>query len=286
MVDKIFEILKKRPPDSHKGTFGTLLNVSGSNNYIGAACLSVTAALRSGTGIVCLASVSNVIRAAAAQICECTYLPMIENDSGSISSKNNDAVLQKSKSATACLIGCGMTDCKDTSIITEMLLTYAECQLILDADALNSISDNPIFLRYAKKIPIITPHVGEMSRLIKLPIEHIKSDLKNTAIEFAHKFNCIVVLKDRFTHIASPEGDCYINQTGNAGLAKGGSGDVLAGIISSFAAQGIPPFTAAICGVYLHGAAADRCAERLSQYGMLPSDIIMDLCRIFKENDR
>lgn len=285
-LSEVFDILKKRPIDSHKGSFGMVTNICGSKNYTGAAFLSVLGGLRSGAGIVCLASTEYVILPVSGRIAECTFLPLKANESGSISFVNIETLMKKLKSSTACLIGCGMTNCLDTQKIVTELITHTECQLILDADALNSIAHSVDILKKAKNPPIITPHLMEMSRLTNIAIHKIKMDTENIAVNFARKYNCIVVLKDYITHIAHPDGRLYVNTTGNAGLAKGGSGDVLSGIISSFAAQGIDPFMAAVCGVYLHGLSADRCALRKSQYGMIPSDILDDLCNIFVENDR
>ena len=287
-LNEVFSILKKRPPDSHKGSFGLLTGICGSKNYTGAASLAVLGALRSGVGIVCLAATEYVILPTSCKVSESTYLPLTANESGSIaaSADNIERLLKKLKSSTAALIGCGMSNCLDTQKIVTEIIRQAECQLILDADALNSVSHSVDIIKKAKYPPIITPHIAEMSRLTEISIRDIKLDPETTALNFARKYNCIVVLKDHITHIAHPDGRIYINSTGNAGLARGGSGDILSGIISSFTAQGIEPLIAAVCAVYLHGLAADRCAARLSQYGMLPSDILYDLCAIFLENDR
>ncbi len=282
----VFNMLKKRSTDSHKGDFGTLTVIAGSNFYRGAAVLAVLAALRSGTGIVCLASVEKVIESAAAKINECTYFPLTANDAGSISEICTDALIKKVNRSTSCLAGCGMTNCEDTKNIITGLLRSVKCQMVLDADALNSISDDPTLLKEADHPPIITPHMGEMARLTKKNISEIKEKRERTALAFACKNNCIVVLKDYITVVAEPSGKFYMNKTGNPGLSKGGSGDVLAGMIAAFTAQNYSAYNAAVAGVYLHGLAADRCAYRLSQYGMLPSDILTDLCDIFRENDR
>lgn len=285
-IAQVFEILKRRPPDSHKGSYGLLTAICGSQNYTGAATLAVLGALRSGVGIVCLASTERVILPTSCKVSECTYLPLSATENGSISSENIDILLKKLKSSTACLIGCGMSNCLDTQKIVTAIIKQAECQLILDADALNSIAHSVDVIKKAKYPPIITPHIAEMSRLTNMVINKIKINPDRVSSEFANVYNCIVVLKDHVTRIAHPDGRVYVNTTGNAGLATGGSGDILAGIISSFIAQSIDPYMAAVCGVYLHGLAGDRCAERLSQYGMLPSDMLQDLCAVFLENNR
>ena len=287
-LDNVFDIIKKRPFDAHKGSFGLLTNICGSKNYTGAAVMAVLGALRSGIGIVCLASTEYVILPTACKVSECTFLPLAPNDTGSISASadNMERLAKKLKSSTAALLGCGMSNCVDTQKIVTDIIRQAECQLTLDADALNSIAHSVDVLKKAKNPPIITPHIAEMARLMNTEIYQVKMKPDESALGFAKKYNCIVVLKDHITHIAHPDGTLYINTTGNAGLARGGSGDILSGIIASFTAQSIDPLMAAVCAVYLHGLAADRCAARLSQFGMLPSDILTDLCAIFLENDR
>lgn len=282
----IFDILKARPEDSHKGTFGTLNIVAGSAYFRGAAQLNVCAALRCGAGIVRLCSTERVIAAAAAKISECVFLPLPENESGAISSKGLVFLMPTLMSGSASLIGCGMTNSAETAMIVTAAIEKAPCRLILDADALNSIAGKREILRSCSKPPIITPHIGEMARLCSVPIDTVKAMPDKFASDFAQNFNCVVVLKDHNTRVAAPDRRLYVNSTGNAGLARGGSGDVLAGMIAAFAAQGIDAYDAAVAGVYLHGLAADRCAARLSQYGMLPSDILADLCEIFRENRR
>ena len=285
----IFSLLVPRHPESHKGHYGTLTAVCGSVFYRGAASLSTAAALRCGAGIVRLASLPAVIDACAAVNPECIFLPLPEAEAGSISSKAADDILSlltHAKGRQTCLIGCGLSLCPDTEELTFRLIRSLSCPLVLDADALNALSKHPDLLAQASQTPVITPHIGEMARLTGLSVNAITSDLDGTARSFSARYGCVTVLKGHATRVASPDGKLYINTTGNPGLARGGSGDVLAGMIAAFLAQGLAPWEAAVCGVYLHGLAADRCAARLSQYGMLPHDILIDLCEIFRENGR
>ncbi len=272
-----------RAPESNKGDYGKLLALCGSTRYRGAALMVAEAALRAGAGIVCLASVEEVLRAAVVRTPECVCLPMSANPQGSIAKENSPAILAALQCHTACLCGCGMTDSTDTLSLVEALLTRAEVPLVLDADALNVLRGRTDLLKSAKKLPVITPHPGEMSRLTGMQISDITANADRTALCFAQTFHCVTVLKGHSTRVASPDGRLYVNRTGNPGLARGGSGDVLAGMIGAFAARGIPSWEAAVCGVYLHGLAADRCANRISQNGMLPTDILRDLCTIFLE---
>jgi len=168
----------------------------------------------------------------------------------------------------------------------DAVVQHAECPLIIDADGINALAENIHVLDKVNAPVILTPHVGEMARLTGLSVNDILSDRIGTAQRFAAEYAVTVVLKDCSTVVATPDGKVWLNDNGNAGLARGGSGDVLAGIIASFAAQRIDPSKAAFCGVYLHGAAADRAAAKLSQYGMLPSDLLPELCALFLENER
>ena len=286
-MNTVWNWIQPRPQNAHKGKFGFLTIVAGSSRYRGAASLAVRGALRSGAGIVCLASVESVIASVASSVPECTFLPLpLQQETGTISENAASLVLSEIPSATAMLIGCGLGANDNIAALTGNLIKNAACQLVLDADALNVLRDNKFLLRQLKTPAILTPHPGEMARLTGKSVAEICADPIASAKAFSEAYRCVVVLKGHRTVIVSPDGRTEVNQTGNAGLARGGSGDVLAGIISSFAAQGIPPYEAAVSGVYLHGLAADRCAVRLSQTGMLPSDILTDLCSIFLENGR
>ena len=278
-------VLKKRAADSNKGSYGTLNCVCGSGRFPGAAGLCVEGALRSGAGIVRLMSISPVIAAVSSYIREAIYEPLSENAELGISKESIDIILEKSSKSTAVICGCGLECTSDTYEIVSALIENYEGQLILDADALNAIStdDSAKWWSEARKPVVITPHIGEMSRLCGDKIHEIKEDRAGCAMRFASEYGCITVLKDNITHIASPDGEIYVSSAGNAGLARGGSGDILAGMAASFCAQGYDAFNAACCAVHLHGWAADTCALRLSQYGMLPHDIFYDLCLVFNE---
>lgn len=270
-------LLPVRHPESHKGTYGKLLNISGSICMGGAAMMSTLAALRCGTGTTTLATPRTVAHMVAPQLMEAMTLPLEETAQGSLSVsclRALDAMLPK---MTACLMGCGLTASPDVKQAVEHVLREANCTLVLDADALNCLRENPDLLLRARRTPIITPHLGEMARLCEMTVEQVAENAISVAKLFAKEKNAVVVLKGHHTIVATPTGELYRNTTGNAGLAKGGSGDVLAGMIASFAAQGMSPRDAAVCGVFLHGYAADRLAERMSQYAMLARDLIAEL---------
>lgn len=273
----IHDTLKPRKPDSNKGTYGKLLIVAGCARFRGAAALCTEAALRSGAGIVCLASVEPVLAAASARLKEPVLLPLPENSSGGISASDLSPLKEELKKSSAVLAGCGLSNTEDTKALVRFLLENAECPIVLDADGLNVLSGCIDIIRTAKRSCIITPHVGEMSRLCGKSIPEIKQNPVLCATDFAKEYGCTVVLKDADTVIAAPDGRVYFNTTGNAGMAKGGSGDLLAGMIASFLAQGVEAVSAAACAVYLHGAAGDLAAAHHSQYGMLPSDLLKEL---------
>ncbi len=277
----LVKTLHERDPKANKGTYGTLTVVAGSTLYRGAASLAVTAALRTGAGIVRLASVEKVIAATAARVAEAVYLPLEEGEHGGIASEDFLHHLPKLSSSRAILAGCGMTASTDTGAVIRGLLYHAVCPLVLDADGLNVLKGNPALLREAKHIPVITPHVGEMARLTGKPVSEILADRRGTALAFAKEYRCVVVLKDYVTTVASPEGDIFVCDAPNGGLAKGGSGDVLAGITAALVCQGYEGFTAACCAVTLHSLAGAYAAEAYTEDAMLPSDLVTMLPTVF-----
>jgi NAD(P)H-hydrate epimerase len=240
--------------------------------------------LRCGAGIVTLASTEKVISAVASNVAECTFLPLKESGNGTVSAGNLQLLTERSGGYNAMLIGCGLSIDYDVGTVVRSLVGKVKCQLVIDADGLNILSSQPELLKKANMPPIITPHHGEMARLCGKTRQEVDASPAVTAVTFAHEYNCYVVLKSNRTVIAAPDGRLAINtNSGNNGLARGGSGDILAGMIASLATQGVSPFDAAKCGVFLHGYAADLCAERLSKRGMLPSDILSDLAGLFED---
>lgn len=281
----VFSSITKRPRKSHKGTFGKLLCITGSESFSGAAAISTLGALRMGAGIVTLASTRTVHSLVAPLVPEATFLPLPANDEGGIAACATELLLPAIETASAVLIGCGMGNTADTAAITNFVLKNAHCPIVLDADAINSVAPSPEVLFSAQSSLILTPHMGEMARLIKKSPDEIAANRLELASEFSKKYSAVLVLKDSSTVISSPNGDVFFNTTGNPGLAKGGSGDLLAGIIASLSAQGFIDTAAAVCGAYLHGLAADKAAYSLSEYAMLPSDIANFLCRILANHE-
>lgn len=276
-------LLPKREKSANKGTFGTLTVVGGSEKYRGAPILACEAALRSGVGICRLCSIEKVIQSAASRRPEIIFQPIDESINGAISADSFISQMKNVAKSSAVLVGIGMTDCFDTEAVVSALLSNYENTLIIDADGLNSIKTCPEKLLNAKKIPIITPHVGEMSRLTKLSIAEIKENRERVALDFSKKYNCVTVLKDSITVIASPEGKCMTLDRENSALAKGGSGDVLSGIIASLSAQGLAPYDAALSGAIIHSEAGLMVSSVMAEESVLPSDVITCLSAVFKE---
>lgn len=263
-----------RPDDSNKGTLGSLLCICGSYGMAGAAIMAGKAALRCGIGLLKIAVPKSIYPVCATNILESVYYPLEETSNGVISSKNTDFLLEMCEKSSAVVIGCGLSVCDDTKNLVQSVITNCEKPLVIDADALNCICNKPEILKNLKAPAIITPHPGEMARLLHSTPKTVNSNRENTAINFAKKFGVVTVLKGAGTIIASPDGEVYINHTGNSGMATGGSGDVLSGIIGSLLAQGAAPINAAAAGVFLHGTVGDLAAEKLGKISMLPTDMI------------
>ena len=263
-----------RPDDSNKGTLGSLLCICGSYGMAGAAIMAGKAALRCGIGLLKIAVPKSIYPVCATNILESVYYPLEETSNGVISSKNTDFLLEMCEKSSAVVIGCGLSVCDDTKNLVQSVITNCEKPLVIDADALNCICNKPEILKNLKAPAIITPHPGEMARLLHSTPKTVNSNRENTAIDFAKKFGVVTVLKGAGTIIASPDGEVYINHTGNSGMATGGSGDVLTGVILALLAQGYPAEDAAKIGTYIHGLAGDFAQKKQGMIGLIASDII------------
>jgi len=279
VADRIYlrEVLPKRKVNTHKGNYGRLLMYCGSYNMTGAAILAATGALRTGCGLVNIARDTRTLDILKMHLTEPIFSEVSDNNKA-------DEVLSLSQKATAVLIGCGLGKEESDRDVLYTLIKNADCNLIIDADGINLLCENKHILREAKKTPVLTPHPLEFARLIGKTTEEVQSNRLNLAKEFAKDFGCVVLLKGASTVIASPDGKIAVNTTGNPGLSKGGSGDVLAGIIASFASQGISPFDSAVIGANLHGKAADMLKVELSEYGILPSDLPLAVAKLLPYN--
>ena len=290
----VWGCIPPRARESHKGSFGAVLLVAGSACYRGAASLAAEGALRTGAGIVTLASVEPVLAAVSARLPECCLCPCIDGAEGGISPRSIPRITRQK--ATTLLLGPGLgytaqsaARAAETRELTEKLLSGFCGNAVLDADGLNAAAS---LLNAGKALPhpagelIITPHPGEMSRLTGISASALAADREGAACRFAREWNAVVVLKGAGTVVAAPDGRCCVNPTGNPGLSRGGSGDALAGMTAALLACGLPAYEAAACAVYLHGAAADRAAALRGEYGMLPQDLFAQLGRLFAEHRR
>lgn len=265
---------RSRERDSHKGNFGTVLVIAGSSSMRGAAAFAVMGALRSGAGMVRLASVEKCIDTVAVLAPEATFIQLDEDDYGfMLFDDQNKAFTDAVEKASAIVIGCGMGVTNDTAAILRYVLENANCPVVIDADGINCIASDIDILVNKKTKAIITPHVGEMARLLSCENSMITDNRLVAAEKYAEKFGITVVLKGAGTVIADSKYTA-VNHTGNPGMSRGGSGDILAGIIGSAVAQGYSCFDASCAAVYIHGLAGDAAADKLGQEGMLPRDIV------------
>ncbi len=262
-------------PDAHKGTLGTLTLVCGSVGMAGACILAARAALRSGVGLVRIAADQRLYPVLAPALPECVFTLLPVDDPEALRERLRAALA----SATACAAGCGLGDL--AGLLVPLLLEDCRVPLLLDADALNWCARHPELLSRAQAPLVLTPHPGEMARLCRDETAEIQRDRLGAAREKARETGAVVVLKGAATVIAAPNGPTAVNPTGDPGMAKGGSGDVLAGIIGSLLAQGTPPFDAAVTGAYIHGLAGDLCARSLGRRSMQPTDLLARLPEAF-----
>lgn len=269
----------ERKKDSHKGTFGTLLSVCGSYGFCGASVLSSLASLRSGVGLLKAYICDKNYSAYCSKVSEAVVLPCKTGENGEpIIEKAS--FLSELKNCSAVLFGCGTGKSEKMKETLVTLLENSLSPIILDADGINLLSSDINIIKGIKAPLIITPHPKEMSRLTHLSVGEVQADRIGVAEKFAENYNCTVVLKGCNTVVAMPTGEVFVNETGNPGMATGGSGDVLAGVIASLAAQGYSSKDAAVTGVYVHSLAADKAAEKFTERSLLPSDIIEELKNI------
>lgn len=273
---QVLQFLPDRKPESHKGDYGKILLLCGSRGYSGAAYFAAMGALRCGAGLVYLGVPDSIYTIAACKLNEPVVFPL-PDEKGMLADSATNEILLKLPQMDAVLVGCGLGQSEGTLKVVRTVLEKSSCPVVLDADGLNLISKHKDILRGRKFPTILTPHMGEFLRLGGTDTK----DRVHAALELARELNSIVLLKGHRTIITDGV-FCWMNNTGNPGMAVGGSGDLLAGMITSLLGQGLPPISAAACGAWLHGAAGDICAAELGQYGMLPSDMVNVLPRLLK----
>ena len=268
-------LLPRRRRDTHKGDYGKILLLCGSRGFTGAAALAAMGALRTGAGLVYLAVPESIYAIEAVKLTEPVVLPLPDRD-GRLCADSIPEIAALLPKMDAVLFGSGSGLGEGTGEVLKYLLKNCECPLILDADGITLAAKHKDILRDRTTTTILTPHDGEFARLSPPALPRVEQTM-----QLARELGVILLRKGHRTLIT--DGDtCWENRTGNPGMATGGSGDVLSGVILSLLGQGGPPLEAAAAGAWLHGAAGDRAAERLGEYGMLPGDLVEELPQLLK----
>ena len=273
----IRSMLPHRRLDAHKGSHGHLLVVAGSLGKSGAGILASQAALRAGAGLVTWALPAGLAPAMASHLTEVMTLPVAETTAGSIAEAAGPTLWQFLHRANALVLGPGLGTQPETVTCVHTLLRQSRVPVVIDADGLNSLVDHLDVLQSCAVPAILTPHPGEIARLLGTDTATVQGQRLDIARDFARRYNIYVVLKGAYTVIYAPDGRRWVNPTGNPAMATAGTGDVLAGVIGALLCQGLEPLQAAQCGVYLHGLAGDRVRDRLGYHGLIASDVLEEL---------
>ena len=277
--------LPPRPLGGHKGTFGHVLVIAGSRNYVGAAYLASQGAARVGPGLVTLASPQSIYPMLASKLTEVIHLPLPDDGYGRFHPDGAEIVRENLYQYSALLVGCGFGRSEGLAEFLRRLLIEGpqpSLPVVIDADGLNNLSVIEDWWHGLKSPAVLTPHPGEMSTLTGVATPDIQSRRTEAALEWASRWNTLVVLKGAYTVVASPEGACRVSPFANPALASGGTGDVLAGIIAGLMAQGLSPEGASCCGVYLHGATGETVRDELGDTGTLAGDLLPALPRTIR----
>ncbi len=272
---KIKNILPKRNKDSHKGTFGRIGIIAGSTGMTGAPYLSTMAALRSGGGLIYTITPKSVSEILSIKLIEAIVKPIEDDNTGHFTMNSFKEINSTIENMDVLAIGPGIgTDEENIDVVKKILLNYKR-PIVLDADGINCVSmKDPNILLTRKEDTIITPHPGELSKLLGVSTKEIQENRIKYSKYTSNKYNIITVLKGSETIVCDGQGNIYVNNTGNPGMATAGSGDVLTGMIASFIGQGLEPYYAAILGVYCHGLAGDLAKMDKGEYGMIARDIL------------
>lgn len=270
------EKLPDRDPDAHKGCFGRLLLLCGSRGYTGAAYLAAMGALRMGAGLVFLGVPESIYAIEAVKLNEAIVFPLPDGD-GCLGADACAEITKRLPRMDAVLIGPGLGQTDGTLCALETVLQNAACPVVVDADGINLLAAHIALLHGRTAPTVLTPHDGEFARLGG----DLSAPRTQAAVDLAKRLGCIVVRKGHRTLITDGE-SCRVNRTGNPGMAVGGSGDLLAGMLTALLGQGLAPMDAAAAACWFHGAAGDVCARKSGQYGLLPSDMLEALPYLLK----
>jgi len=280
------EWLPVRPSGAHKGDFGRVLVVAGSRGMTGAACLAGEGALRAGAGLVTVAVPESLHDILEVKLTEVMTAPLADNGRGALSVKARPQIQELLKKADVLAIGPGLSAVTEVAALVRELLGHVRVPLVLDADALNVLAGSPEVLRRLQVPAVITPHPGEMARLLGITVKEVQEDRLAVAARAASSFNVTVLLKGARSVVASPDGAVYINSTGNPGMASGGTGDVLTGAVAALLAQGLDPARAAAAAAFLHGLAGDLAAAQKGFMGLTAGDVLEFLPAAAREISR
>jgi NAD(P)H-hydrate epimerase len=278
----IAALFPARARTAHKGTYGHLLLVAGSVGKTGAAALAARAAMRAGAGLVTVATAASAQPVLASLIVEAMSEPLAETAARSLASKAREAVLELAQARQAVALGPGLGLDEDTRALVRALTREVPRPMVLDADALTALAGHLDDLRAAPAARCLTPHPGEMARLLGVTVADVERDRVGAARRMATTYGVHVVLKGAATVVGHPDGRVFLNPTGNPGMASGGTGDVLTGIAGAFLARGMEPAAAMHAAVYLHGSAGDRAAARVGEESLIASDLIEALPDAFR----
>ncbi|MFC2067953.1 NAD(P)H-hydrate dehydratase [Chloroflexota bacterium] len=278
-------VVPKRPLTANKGNFGKVLTITGSTNYIGAAYLAASGAMRVGAGLVTLATPASLQPIIASKLTEATYLPLPESQPGTISGEAAKLIHKQLDQYNVMLLGCGLGQSQSTArfIKSTLFNLPMKTPLVLDADALNILSKIKNWWQDLATEVILTPHPGEMARLTGVLIDAVQSDRVNLAKKLAREWHKTIVLKGAYSIVATPHGHTKVSLLANPGLASAGTGDVLAGAIAGLVAQGLTLLDAAALGVYLHGKAGELVKEKIGDAGMIATDLLSALPLVIKK---
>ncbi|MEI8176623.1 MAG: NAD(P)H-hydrate dehydratase [Candidatus Omnitrophota bacterium] len=283
-INEVKRIFKRRP-DSHKGTYGHVFVIAGSVGMTGAAYLSSQAALLSGSGLVTLGIPKSLNPIMARKLVEVITLPLPETRAQTLSRRAYEPIHEFLSRIDVVAMGPGLSRNPDTQALICKLISSIDKPLIIDADALNALAGHLDALEAGlagDAAPVLTPHAGEMARLIGKSIDYVQRSRADIAAGFAKKYHCVLVLKGHRTVVASPDGKVYHNTTGNAGMASAGVGDILTGVIASFLGQGLSSYDAARLGVHVHGMAGDTAAKITGQLSLTATDILNKLPEVLR----
>jgi NAD(P)H-hydrate epimerase len=266
--------LQPRSPDTHKGQTGHLLVIAGSPGKTGAAAMTAMSAMRAGAGLVTLGIAESLNPILETQVMEVMTAPLPEGQNGILGKSAGDGIKKLEAGKTCLAIGPGMGQAAETRSLVKKIVGQSQVPVVIDADGLNNIAGQTQLLKSLKIPAVLTPHPGEMARLMGIRPAEVQQNRLQCARDFATNFNVHLVLKGAATVIAHPDGSAYINPTGNSGMASGGMGDVLTGVLAGFITQGYTPDAAAHAAVYLHGAAADTLAKTIGPIGYLAGEVM------------